>query len=126
MMMDVAPHFAMQGQNIRAGVEYRGFVGEGLGLNRHRAASGRRRREDQGLPEPIARFLDPLSLADRETPDRHSLSSFGEPLSFEIPVMLNPGELLLTNSRNNSFMGDRDVHLHINAQVHMPGTVFIT
>jgi hypothetical protein len=47
----------------------------------------------------------------------------GQNLTFQVPVMLSPGELLSTNSRNNSFIGERDVHLHINAQVHMPGTL---
>lgn len=120
-MIDIAPHMAMQGQNIKSPVigsplerESPPFTGI---YNRSRHGP------DLELPDPIARFLDPLSFTRNSTADRFTLSSLGRTMQFEIPVMLNPGELLSTNSRQNNSIEDANVHLHINAQVHMPGKV---
>jgi hypothetical protein len=118
-MVDVAPHFAMLGQNIKIPV---------IGSPLERAASPFngiynrfRHGPDLALPDPIARFLDPLHFTRSSATERSTLSSLGRNLQFEVPVMLNPGELLSTNSRQNGLVEDNNVHLHINAQVHMPG-----
>lgn len=126
LFMDVSPHLAMQGQNIKTNyAAYGVFDVHPLSVLSH-AARNRVRSPEASPPDPIARFLDPLSYSRSMYPERNSLSSMGQNLSFQVPVMLSPGELLSTNSRNNSFIGERDVHLHINAQVHMPGTLAST
>lgn len=121
-MVDLAPHMAMHGQNIKNPAigspterESSSFTGI---YNRYRHGP------DLELPDPIARFLDPLSFTRTSPSERFTLSSLGRSLQFEVPVMLNPGELLSTNSRQNSLIEDSNVHLHINAQVHMPGTLW--
>jgi len=123
-MVDLAPHMAMHGQNIKnpaigSPLERESPPFTGI-YNRHRHGP------DLELPDPIARFLDPLSFTRSSAADRYTLSSLGRSLQFEVPVMLNPGELLSTNSRQNSLIEDSNVHLHINAQVHMPGSTVFT
>jgi hypothetical protein len=123
LFMDVSPHLAMQGQNIKNNyATYGVFDMHPLSMLSQNTRN-RVRTPESSPPDPIARFLDPLSYSRSAYPERNSLSSMGQNLTFQVPVMLSPGELLSTNSRNNSFIGERDVHLHINAQVHMPGTL---
>lgn len=122
-MVDVAPHFAMQGQNLK-------YPAIGSPLERDPSPfngvyNRYRHGPDLALPDPIARFLDPLHYTRTSASERSTLSSLGRSLHFEVPVMLNPGELLSTNSRQNSLAEDNNVHLHINAQVHMPGRLFL-
>ena len=123
LFMDVSPHLAMQGQNIKSTYATYGVFDMHPLSMLSQSTRNRVRTPESNPPDPIARFLDPLSYSRSVYPERNSLSSMGQNLSFQVPVMLSPGELLSTNSRNNSFIGERDVHLHINAQVHMPGTL---
>ncbi len=121
-MIDLAPHMAMHSQTLKNQNPYSVFEMDPLSLT---GLYGRQRppRSETETPDPLTRFLDPMNLA-RTGQDRSNLSTPGRNLNFEIPVMLNPGELLSTNSRQNSLVGDSNVHLHINAQVHMPGRFY--
>lgn len=123
-MIDLAPHLAMQGQNLKSPI-----IGSPLERDSP-PFTGLYNRSRQGpdleLPDSIARFLDPLSYSRNSTNDRVTLASLGRSLQFEVPVMLNPGELLSTNSTQNNPIEDTSVHLHINAQVHMPGKLLFT
>lgn len=64
-----------------------------------------------------ANFPHPNILKNMEN---YGLSSRNRSLKFQIPVMLNPGELLSITPRQNHLFGDGNVHLHLNAQVHLP------
>lgn len=121
VMIDSSPHLAMQGQNIGHTSTYSIIDNEISSFNSI-YSSGRSRSvlQDSSVSEPIARFLNPMSSGRQTGLESHNLSS-GRPLNFELPVMLTPGELLSTNSRQNSMVPENNVHLHINAQVHMPG-----
>lgn len=114
-MIDLSPHLAMGSQQQAPTWPPSHFD---FGSDTLTRSMSRRAGSDLDLPEPIARFLDPIAYSRPSEPN--PLSTTGRPLHFQIPVMLTPGELLSTNSRQNSFVAENNVHLHISAQVHMP------
>lgn len=40
-----------------------------------------------------------------------------KPIAFQVPVMLNPGEILSIGNNTNPFLGEGTVHLQLNAIV---------
>jgi hypothetical protein len=119
-LMDSSPHFAMFGHNLGQTIAPHSFNILPPTAPSYTSSYGRPR--EQEAADPIARFLDPMSLNRNHQVDSNNLSAVGRHLSFEVPVILNPGELMSTNSRQSSYNGENNIHLHINAQVHMPST----
>lgn len=120
-LMDCSPHFAMFGHNLGHTLSPHNLMV--LPTTTPSYTSSYSRPRETETPDPIARFLDPMSLNRNHQVDSNNLSAVGRHISFEVPVILNPGELMSTNSRQSSYNGDNNIHLHINAQVHMPSNV---
>ena len=134
LFIDLAPHIAMMSSGM---VPPTTNTVSNVSMLTHNASelSGNIQRND-----PIHRLLNPsvhqTNLAgDRSSigrrtqmgfagtgisSHRNMLSSHGRTLNFEIPVMLTPGELLSVIQRHNNLLGEGNVHLHLNAQVHLP------
>ena len=119
LLIDLAPHVAMMGSTALPPVT-QNISNISMITHNGSDASANLRNND-----PIQRLMNP-SISRRTTTgigghaDRNQLSSNGRTLSFEIPVMLNPGELLSVSPTHNNLLGEGNVHLHLSAQVHLP------
>lgn len=76
---------------------------------------------NNNIPSHTGRTFGINSGVQSSGVNNQQLSSHGRSLNFEVPIILNPGELLsVTPSRNHQFLGEGNVHLHLTAQVHLP------
>jgi len=120
MLIDLAPHIAMLGtvqsmsmisglpSSLAALLQEGSFLSERL-ENRINHIIGRAQSTNN-------------DISSGSQTENNSLSSQGRSLSFEIPVMLNPGEILSVLPRTSDWISDGHVHLHLNADVYIPGT----
>lgn len=136
LCIDIAPHFAMTGHHAKNRTYFEPLDDETprnlyssrrnnrsySNRNSYRFANGQldtSSDQDQTM-NPINVYLNPLSTLTQNSQDRQMLNTVAGSVHFEVPVMLNPGELMATNSRQTSLIGESDVHLQISAHVSLP------
>ena len=136
LCVDLAPHMAMAGHHAKNRTYFEpldddtphNLYSSGRSHRQYSSRNGYRftgghldtsSDQDQAM-NPINVYLNPLSTLTQGTNDRNMLNTIGSSVQFEIPVMLNPGELMATNSRQSSLIGESDVHLQISAHVSLP------
>lgn len=133
MLIDLAPHVAMVGSNLFqpctntvSGISMHTIDGSQMSQNIHNDPIQRLLHPQNNGPSSLGRRTISAftNMVGNNNPNLNTndLSSGGRTLDFEIPVMLNPGELLSVTPRQDNLVGDGNVHLHLNAQVHLPGT----
>lgn len=138
LMIDLAPHIAMMGSDLFPPVtntvsNVSMYTNDGSQISRlndpiHQLTNPQNNTNNNLHPSngrrTVSGFTDARNNPE-ENENRNMLSSNGRTLIFEIPIMLNPGELLSVTPRQNNLMGDGNVHLHLNAQVHLPRRILI-
>lgn len=139
LCIDIAPHLAMTGHHAKNRTYFEPLDDETpanlyssrrnnrsfSNRNSYRFANGHldTSSDHDQVMNPINVYLNPLSTLTQNAADRQMLNTVGGSVHFEVPVMLNPGELMATNSRQSSLIGESDVHLQISAHVSLPRTL---
>lgn len=137
LTMDMAPHIAMMGHEVQPrntnNLSNLSLVTQEGSIFSNPNNNSRTTMENQ-FPEELNRFLNPQAInrnryqqavyqnTEEETePTRPHLYLQNQFLNFEVPVMLTPGELLSTPQRQPALIPNTTVHLHLQAQVPIPG-----
>jgi hypothetical protein len=141
LSMDMAPHVAMMGhqahpRNIHNLSSLSLATQEGSIYSNPNNNS--RATADNQYPEEYMRYLNPQAVnrfrfrnavyqinGEDEDPARVSLHVQNQYLNFEVPVMLTPGELLSTPNRAPANLPNNPIHLHLQAQVPLRGSVIL-
>ncbi len=127
-MMDLAPHVAMMGSDFIDAISFLNsnnlstttLNGSTNSVNNLGIFNRFNRNSNSYTFTPTNLNSNYFSQINPTNPDqRNGLVSL-TPLVFQIPVILNPGEILSIGSSSDPFVGECNVDLHIHAVVKKP------
>jgi len=133
LLIDLAPHIAMIGASV-VQPHLNNLSSMSVITNDGSLFSGLREtlgRLGTSNPAHLANNVNNASISNNERAGVQSnqenqnsaniLSTHGRSMNFELPIMLNAGELLSVGPSLSSFVNDGQVQLNLNAVVRIPG-----